>query len=76
MKYKKNVDESEIGNASTEESPKERSEISTQFLQAAKEVDRSLLRWCLERSPLQRLEECTRATRALSGFRRVPSSRS
>lgn len=41
--------------------------------QAAAEVDRSLLRWALEMSPLERLRACTRAARALARLSRVAS---
>lgn len=51
--------------------------IDPVLIEASKEVDRSLLQWSLNLTPLQRLEACTRATRALSRFKRVsvPESR-
>jgi hypothetical protein len=41
------------------------------IVEAAKDVDGSLLRWALSLTPRERLRACTRATRALSRFRRV-----
>jgi hypothetical protein len=44
------------------------------FEQAAAEVDRTLLRECLARTPRERLRVATRAQRALAKFRRHASS--
>lgn len=45
--------------------------IDPLVIEACKDVDRSLLRWSLSLTPRQRLRACTRATRALSKFKRV-----
>lgn len=41
-----------------------------EVVEASYEVDRTLLRWSLELSPLERLRACTRVTHALDGLRR------
>jgi hypothetical protein len=46
-------------------------EIDPLLIEASKDVDRSLLQWSLSLTPRQRLQACTRATRALSKFKRV-----
>ena len=38
---------------------------------AADEVDASLIVWALSLSPMERLRACSRAARALTGWRRV-----
>ncbi len=45
-----------------------------ELLDAAAEVDRSLLDWALAQTPRQRLDACSSATRALAGFRRGTST--
>jgi len=44
------------------------------ILEAAKEVDQTLLDWYLSLSPRERLRACTKATEALARFRDEPSS--
>lgn len=41
-----------------------------ELVEASREVDRTLLRWSLELSPLERLRACTRTTTTLSFLRR------
>ena len=43
------------------------------IVQAAREVDRSLLDWALTLSPRERLRACTKAGVALARFKRGPS---
>lgn len=52
------------------ETPKD---LEQQYVEASREVDRSLLQWSLSLSVRERLRAATKARRALSGFRRVPS---
>ena len=47
--------------------------VDPELLEAAKDVDRSLLRWMLSLSPLQRLDAASKAARGLAGFRHVSS---
>ena len=51
------------------------SSIDPLVLEASDDVDRSLLAWSLAMSPRERLRACTRATRALSKFKRVSASK-
>lgn len=44
---------------------------SPELVAAADEVDQTLIDWALSLSPRERLDACTRATRALTGWRRV-----
>jgi hypothetical protein len=41
--------------------------------QIVREVDRSLIRWSIERTPLERLRGATKNLRGLRRFRRVAS---
>jgi hypothetical protein len=41
---------------------------------AASEVDTTLIDWALSLTPLERLRACSRAARALTGWRRAPSN--
>ena len=50
---------------------KELAERSPELLAAADEVDTTLIDWALSLTPLDRLRACSRATRALAGWRRV-----
>ena len=45
--------------------------IDRELLQASRDVDRSLLRWYLTLSPMQRLEASSSAAAGLYAFRRV-----
>lgn len=49
------------------------SQVDPELLEAAEEVDRSLLQWMLTLSPLQRLEAASKAARGLAGFHHAPS---
>lgn len=40
------------------------------LVEASHEVDRALLRWSLELTPLERLRSCTRTTTTLENLRR------
>jgi hypothetical protein len=46
-------------------------ERDPELLAAADEVDQTLIDWSLSLSPRARLRACSRATRALLGWRRV-----
>jgi hypothetical protein len=44
-----------------------------ELLQLVREVDRSLIRWSLDRSPFERLRGASKSLRGLRRFRRVAS---
>jgi hypothetical protein len=44
-----------------------------ELLQIVREVDRSLIRWSLDRSPFERLRGASKSLRGLRRFRRVAS---
>jgi hypothetical protein len=46
-----------------------------ELLQIVREVDRSLIRWSLERTPFERLRGASKSLRGLRRFRRVSSER-
>lgn len=47
-------------------------QVDPLLVEAAGEVDRTLLHWMLSLSPRERLDACSRATAALARFQRVP----
>jgi hypothetical protein len=49
--------------------------IDPELVAAAHEVDRTLLRWSLGLTPLERLRACTQATGTLERLRHAPRDR-
>ena len=46
-------------------------ETDPELVEAAREIDRTLLRWSLSLTPMERLHACTQATSTLERLRRA-----
>lgn len=49
--------------------------VDPELVEAAREVDRTLIRWSLGLTPLERLRACTRATSTLERLRHASRDR-